>query len=59
MISSKASLAHLGKCLSASSEVLLRADLNVPLRDGLIRDPKRIKGMLSSMQRLCRPYRKF
>lgn len=39
----KANLHHLVKHLNSSSQVLLRADFNVPVSKGLITDPKRIK----------------
>ena len=38
----KAGLQHLCKHLNSSSEVLLRADFNVPIKNGKIVDPKRI-----------------
>lgn len=41
----KATLSQLAKSLNSSSEVLLRADFNVPMKDGQIKDPKRIKGI--------------
>lgn len=41
----KAGLHHLSKHLNSSSEVILRADFNVPIEKGIIKDPKRIKGI--------------
>lgn len=38
----KAGLQHLLKHLNSSSEVLLRTDFNVPIKDGRITDDKRI-----------------
>lgn len=40
----KAALEHLTKYLNTSSQVLLRADFNVPIKDGKITDPNRIIG---------------
>ncbi len=38
----KAALEHLTKHLNTSSQVLMRADFNVPIKDGKITDPNRI-----------------
>lgn len=38
----KAALEHLTKYLNTSSQVLLRADFNVPIKDGKISDANRI-----------------
>jgi 3-phosphoglycerate kinase len=40
----KAALEHLTKFLNPSSQVLMRADFNVPIKDGKISDPTRILG---------------
>jgi 3-phosphoglycerate kinase len=41
---SKAGLQHLAKHLNASSQIVMRADFNVPLEGGKITDANRIKG---------------
>jgi 3-phosphoglycerate kinase len=41
---SKAGLQHLAKHLNASSQIVMRADFNVPIEDGKITDTNRIKG---------------
>ena len=41
---SKAGLEHLAKHLNSASQVVMRADFNVPIKDGQITDPNRIKG---------------
>ncbi len=38
----KAALEHLTKHLNTSSQVLMRADFNVPIKDGKITDANRI-----------------
>ena len=38
----KAALEHLTKHLNPSSQVLMRTDFNVPVKDGKITDPTRI-----------------
>ena len=42
----KAGLDHLVKHLNSSSRVVMRADFNVPIKDGKIQDPNRIKGII-------------
>jgi 3-phosphoglycerate kinase len=38
----KAGLKQLEKHLNSSSQVLMRADFNVPIKEGKIKDPTRI-----------------
>lgn len=40
----KAGLSHLTKHINSSSSLILRADFNVPIKDGKIVDSKRITG---------------
>jgi 3-phosphoglycerate kinase len=42
---SKAGLQHLAKHLSPSSQIVMRADFNVPIENGKIMDANRIKGI--------------
>jgi 3-phosphoglycerate kinase len=42
---SKAGLQHLAKHLNSSSQVVMRADFNVPIEGGKITDANRIKGI--------------
>lgn len=41
---SKAGLQHLAKHLNSSSQLVMRADFNVPIEGGKITDANRIKG---------------
>ena len=41
----KAGLEHLVKHLNTSSRIVMRADFNVPIDNGKIQDPNRIKGI--------------
>ena len=41
---SKATIKHLTRHLNETSRVILRADFNVPIKDGMILDPNRITG---------------
>jgi 3-phosphoglycerate kinase len=47
---SKAGLQHLAKHLNASSQIVMRADFNVPIENGKITDSNRIKGMNDATQ---------
>ena len=47
---SKAGLQHLAKHLNSSSQVVMRADFNVPLDGKKITDPNRIKGTIIFIQ---------
>lgn len=42
-IMKKATLSHLAKHLKPTSQVLMRADFNVPIKEGKIKDDNRIK----------------
>lgn len=46
MLTSKATIQHLSakNLLNASSRVVMRADFNVPIKEGKVTDPNRIKG---------------
>jgi 3-phosphoglycerate kinase len=46
----KATLALLSKHLTPASRVVVRADFNVPIKDGKIGDVNRIQGNFSSIQ---------
>ena len=39
----KATLSHLAKHLKPTSQILMRADFNVPIKEGKIKDDNRIK----------------
>lgn len=41
----KAGIQHLAKHLNNSSQIVMRADFNVPIRDGKVKDTNRIKGI--------------
>lgn len=47
---SKAGLQHLAKHLNPSSQIVMRADFNVPIEGGKIADANRIKGMTYLIQ---------
>lgn len=42
----KATLKHITKYLDSSSQVLMRTDFNVPIKENKIVDPTRITGIL-------------
>lgn len=56
---SKAGLQHLAKHLNSSSQVVMRADFNVPIEGGKITDANRIKGIYLFIQQLSLPFNKF
>ena len=43
---SKAGIEHLAKHLTPASQIVMRADFNVPIKEGKVTDPNRIKGNL-------------
>lgn len=53
---SKAGLQHLAKHLNSTSQVVMRADFNVPIDGGKIKDANRIKGILDIIQQRFQPY---
>lgn len=42
----KATIKHVSKYIDQSSQVLLRADFNVPIKENQITDPTRIQGIM-------------
>lgn len=54
---SKAGLQHLAKHLNSSSQVVMRADFNVPLDGKKITDANRIKGTYIFIKPPSRPFR--
>lgn len=51
---SKAGLQHLAKHLNSSSQVVMRADFNVPIEGGKITDANRIKSTIPTIQELLK-----
>ena len=56
---SKAGLKHVAPLLNSGSQVVMRADFNVPIKDGKIQDPNRIKGKDHITQPLYPQFKKF
>ena len=54
----KATLGMLAKHLNSSSQVVMRADFNVPIKDGKVADPNRIVRNSDSTQKPSLPSRK-
>lgn len=50
----KAGLEHLAKHLNGSSQVVMRADFNVPIKDGKVADPNRIKATIPTIEALLK-----
>ena len=53
----KAGLQHLAKHLNSSSQIVMRADFNVPIDGGKITDANRIKGIFDPIQQLFLQFR--
>lgn len=56
---SKAGIQHLAKHLNSSSQVVMRADFNVPIEGGKIADANRIKGTFVFIQQLSLQFKSF
>lgn len=55
----KAGLDHLLKHINSSSRIVMRADFNVPIAEGKIQDPNRIKGKSHLIQLLFLPSKRY
>ena len=51
---SKAGLEHLAVHLNNASQVVMRADFNVPIKDGKVQDPNRIKATIPTIEALLK-----